>query len=361
MTFLLPMWFRRPVGGVRIVYGYANELSRRGHSVTLVHGAFMEPWQYRHPLRLRRDLRIAARSLVDVAPGAPDGPSWEPIEPEVSVRYVRTLSAPNVPDGEVVVATSWRTAESAARLPARCGQGAYLLQHLEDWDGPADRVAATWRLPLERIVLARWLEQLGEQLGGPAHRIPGWGADLAAFQLRTPIAERLPRVAMLHSTAPVKGAAVGLRALQLAHEVRPQLQAVLFGTRPRPADLPAWIDYHQDPPRQVLVEDIYNGSSTYLCPSWSEGWHLPPVEALGCGCALVSTAIDGVADYAHDGRTALLAPAGDAGALAGHLVRLVDDEALRRSLAQAGHDEVQQFTLERSTDALERVLAARVG
>jgi glycosyltransferase involved in cell wall biosynthesis len=350
------MWFRRPVGGVRIVYGYASELSRRGHQVTIVHAALMETWQYRRPLRLRRDARIAARSVVDLVQGAPDRPSWEDIDPAVDLRYVRSLSDRTVPEGDVVIATSWRTAESAARLPERCGRGAYLIQHLEDWDGPLERVEATWRLPLQRVVLASWLERVGERLGAPADRIPGWGADLGAFRPTAPIEGRPARVAMLHSTAPVKGADVGIRALEAARAARPDLGAVLFGTRPRPADLPGWIEYHQDPPRRVLVEDVYNGSAIYLCPSWTEGWHLPPVEAMGCGCALVSTDIDGVADYAHEGRTALLAAPGDADALAARLVHLVDDVQLRGELAVAGHMEVQQFTLARSTDALEQLL-----
>ncbi len=360
ITVLLPMWFRRPVGGVRIVYGYANELARRGHEVTLVHGALMEPWQYRGALRWRRDGRILARAGVDLVQRAPRGPGWEELDARVVTRYVPALGARHLPDADVLVATSWRTAETAARLPERCGRGHYLIQHFEDWDGPTERVAATWRLPLHRVVLAGWLQDKGAALGVACTRIPGWGADLEVFALRRPIAERPPRVAMLHSGAPVKGGPVGVEALELARARRPSLEAVLFGTRPRPASLPAWIEYRHDPSRAELVDDIYNGSAAYLCSSWSEGWHLPPAEAMGCGCAVVSTDIDGVRDYARHEETALLAPAGDARGLADHLVRLLDDDAARVRLAQAGHEGIQVFTLARSTDALEGVLLAGV-
>src|SRR3546814_12065085 len=51
------------------------------------------------------------------------------------------------------------------RLPAAKGRKFYLIQHLEDWTGPRERVLATWKLPLEKLVIARWLKDITIELG----------------------------------------------------------------------------------------------------------------------------------------------------------------------------------------------------
>jgi glycosyltransferase involved in cell wall biosynthesis len=275
--------------------------------------------------------------------------------------YVATIGADTVPDGDVVIATAWQTADPVALLPAAKGTGAYLIQHHETWSGSEARVDRTWRLPLRKVFIARWLHERARRMGlEDIHRIPG-AIDTEKFHVTRPIADRPHRVAMLASDWAWKGRAEGVEALELARGEVPDITAVLFGAGARPADLPAWIEYRQDPPQRELVEGIYNGASIYLCPSHAEGWHLPPAEAMACGTAVVSTAIDGVADYAIDGATALLSPPRDAAGLAANLVRLLTDEGARVAVATGGHRHIQQFTWVASTEALEGILVLPAG
>lgn len=359
ITFVLPCFGTKPIGGIRVVYQYADGLVARGHEVTVVHAAFLEPWQYTRRLSRSREPRILARGLADIARPRPSTVSWHPIDDRVRLVYEPTLHARHVPEADVVVATSWRTAESVARYPDSKGAKHYLVQHYETWDGPAERVDATWRSPLRKIVIAQWLFERGLALGVDTDflfRLPNPGIDPATFRVTRDIKARRPRVAMLWSPAPVKGGNDGVAALQAARRELPELEAVLFGVTPRPSALPSWIEYVHNPSRTQLVQDVYNASSLYLCPSLSEGWHLPPAEAMACGCAVVSTDIDGVKDYAVDGRTALLAPVGDVASLAAAVVRLCryDEERLR--LALAGHERIATCTIESSLDAFERCL-----
>jgi L-malate glycosyltransferase len=353
ITFVLPSFGTKPMGGYRIVYQYANGLARRGDEVAIVHAAFLEPWQYGVPLAPGREPKVLIRGLVDIARGA-DGIAWQSIDPRVRLHFVPTLAASNVPDADVVVATAWRTAESVARSPERKGRQCYLIQHHEVWDAPAARVDATWRAPLTKIVIAEWLHAKGLELGVDPSlllRLPGPGIDDGLFRVTRPLDDRPRRVAMLWSSARVKGGPDGVAALEEARRQVPDLRAVLFGVRPRPRHLPAWIDYAHNPSQAHLVDDVYNGSSIYLCPSWSEGWHLPPAEAMASGCALVSTEIDGVRDYAIAGQTALLADVGDTRGLAGRIVELCRDDGHRQRLARAGVELMRGFTAERSIEA----------
>ncbi|MCK4793248.1 MAG: glycosyltransferase family 4 protein, partial [Desulfobacteraceae bacterium] len=186
------------------------------------------------------------------------------------------------------------------------------------------------------------------------------GIDHTKYRLLQPIENRPPRIAMLYHIIDWKGSEDGIKALELARDKFPKLQAALFSRLARPKGLPEWIEYHCDPPQEDLVGRIYNGSSMYLCPSWREGWHLPPAEAMACGCAVVSTDIGGVRDYAEHGVTALLSPPRNPEALAQNILRLLEDDELRIRLAKAGHERIQEFTWERSTDLLEQFLKDRV-
>jgi glycosyltransferase involved in cell wall biosynthesis len=359
VTFLLSGWFRKPIGGARVVYEYANGLAARGHEVTVVHPAFLEPRQYGRRLLLSREPRNVARGVVDMIQGRPTRVSWHTVDPRVELRYTPNLHPRHIPDGDAVVATAWRTAESVTRYPRSKGDRFYLIQSYEIWDAPKARVDATWRAELHKIVIAGWLEDLAADMGvSDVVRIPN-GMDHARFRLLQPIEDRPARVCMLYFPSALKGGATGVAALASARRRVPALTATLFGVRARPKGLPSWIDYLHNPAQERLPTEVYNASSVYLCPSLSEGWHLPAVEAMACGCAVVSTDNGGVRDYAEDGTTALLSPPGDAARLADNLVRLLTDDAQRQRIAELGHDAVQQFTWPRSVDRLEERLLLR--
>jgi glycosyltransferase involved in cell wall biosynthesis len=356
VTFVVAGYARKPIGGNRVIYTYANHLVARGHEVTVAHVAFFRRYPRiadGRPRAQTRELLAGARDLVR---GRPCGVSWQEVSAAVELSYVPTISDRFLPDADAVVATAWQTADGVAGLSSAKGRGCYLIQHNEIWSGTQERVDRTWRLPLRKIVIASWLLERAHALGVDDVRLIPNGLDTDRFRLTRPMDSRPRRVAMLHSGWEWKGAVDGIAALEIARSSVPDLQAVLFGTGPRPKDLPGWIEYAQDPPQDNLVDEIYNGSSVYLCPSHAEGWHLPPAEAMGCGCAVVSTDIDGVRDYAVDGSTALLSPTRDPEALARNLVRVLEDDPLRLRLARTANQEIQRFRWESSTEELEETL-----
>lgn len=331
-----------------MAYEYANELVRRGHEVAVVHPRRLRQ-SITQPISLYWNLRRRAAHLRNIL--VHPTVTWQYIDKRVRMLFVPELLARYVPDADAVFATAWQTAEYVHEYPSSKGKQFYLIQHYETWSGPKERVDATWRFPMKKVVIAQWLYELGLQLGipeGDLIHIPN-GIDHKKFRITRPIESRPKRVAMLYSPVEWKGSTDGVKALEIVHTKDPNVQAVLFGTpSQRPLWLPGWISYIPNPPQEALVNDIYNGSCIYLCPSWTEGWHLPPAEAMACGCAVVSTNIGGVRDYAVHGKTALLSPPHDPSALAENLIRALEDDDLRVQLARAGNDNIRRFTWERA-------------
>jgi glycosyltransferase involved in cell wall biosynthesis len=91
-------------------------------------------------------------------------------------------------------------------------------------------------------------------------------------------------------------------------------------------------------------------------PSPKEGWGLTVIEAGACGCAVVAANSPGLRDSVRDGITGLLVPNDDDEKLAGALVRVLEDAALRERLAAGGVEWAAKFRWDdcarRSLDAL---------
>lgn len=206
---------------------------------------------------------------------------------------------------------------------------------------------ATWKLPLEKIVVARWLKDIGRRLGESCAYIPN-GLDFDRFGCDCPPETRKrDHVAMLYANQKWKGSTDGLTILANARKSLPNLSADIFGVDDPPKGLPTWINYHQNPSQREL-RNIYNRASIFLAPSWAEGWGLPPSEAAMSGCALLATDIGGHREYARHQNTALMFPAHDVAKGTRSLMWLVKNDGERIRLACQGNKFIQQFTWDRA-------------
>jgi glycosyltransferase involved in cell wall biosynthesis len=86
---------------------------------------------------------------------------------------------------------------------------------------------------------------------------------------------------------------------------------------------------------QVDLELLVSSAQVALCPSYLEGFGLAAAEAMTAGTTVVASEVDGLRSLIDHERTGLLVPAGDAGALADAIVRLLQDDVLCERLADA--------------------------
>lgn len=114
-------------------------------------------------------------------------------------------------------------------------------------------------------------------------------------------------------------------------------------------DFPGWVG--PEAVAQLLAE-----AHVLVLPSHAEGLPMSVLEAFAAGVPVVSTPVGGLPEVVVEGGNGLLIPAGDAAALSDALLRLLEDEDLRRRLAvgavaawQHGHsidDYVRRLRLE---------------
>lgn len=99
------------------------------------------------------------------------------------------------------------------------------------------------------------------------------------------------------------------------------------------------------------IQQEYTNSSLFVFSSRFEGFGMVLIEAMACGLSVVSFDCPcGPKDIVKHGEDGLLVENGNVEALADNLSRLMIDGSLRRSMSQAGKENVKRFTIEHVAD-----------
>jgi glycosyltransferase involved in cell wall biosynthesis len=113
-------------------------------------------------------------------------------------------------------------------------------------------------------------------------------------------------------------------------------------------------------PRQDAIQ-MYSHATLFCCPSIYEPFGIINLEAMACGTAVITSNAPALVEITGD--AALHVDAHDANALAGAMIRIVNDDALRGELASRGIARARQFTwracAETTREAYERALDRR--
>ncbi len=143
---------------------------------------------------------------------------------------------------------------------------------------------------------------------------------------------------------PIKDHATAVRALGRVAERRSDVRLVIVGdgTEAGPIDdLIRGLGLGGHVIRLGVRSDVarlLGAADVVLLTSRSEGIPLTLIEGMATGLPVVSTRVGGVPEVVVEGETGLLAPAGDADALAARILRLAESPDLRERLGRAGRE-----------------------
>jgi len=358
ITFVIP----KPdlSGGIRVVAIYAQRLRQRGHDVTVVSTPAVPTPLRRRIKHVLTDWRTWRELIPD---NAPSPSHMDDVDvPHYVIDRFRPVTDVDVPDADVVIATWWETAEWVANLSPRKGAKVFFIQHHEVFDYlPVDRVKATWRLPLHKVTISQWLVDLAADTYGDRDvSLVLNSVDTGQFHAPPRDRQTQPTVGLMYSTVPWKGCEVSLRAIQLASESIDNLRLVAFGSEQVSPDLPlpSGIDstFHHRP-AQNTIRNLYAQCDVWLCGSFAEGFHLPPLEAMACRCPVVSTRVGGPIDVIQEAVNGYTVPVGNADVLAQRLVDVLQStDAAWRAMSEAAHQTATGYTWDDATALFERGL-----
>lgn len=91
------------------------------------------------------------------------------------------------------------------------------------------------------------------------------------------------------------------------------------------------------------VLSVHKAFDIFAMSSITEGLGTSLLDAMACARPIVASAAGGIPEVVVDGQTGVVVPPRDRHALAAALVRLLNDEALRRTMGAAGRARVKQM------------------
>jgi glycosyltransferase involved in cell wall biosynthesis len=277
----------------------------------------------------------------------------------------RPVEDRDLPDADVVVATWWLTAEWVAALAPAKGAKAYFIQHMETVFGQdVDRVHATWRLPMQKIVIAPWLADLArDQFGDPSAIVVKPGIDTELFNAPPRDKQPRPTVGFLYSPPlAFKGTRTALEVVSAVAKEVPDLLVRTFGTAALDptAPLPPDAEFTRNP-AQIALRSIYAACDVWLCSSTSEGFYLPSLEAMACRCPAVATRVGGLPAMVQEGVNGYLIDVGDTAAMADRLVKVLkSDNSDWRRMSEAAYETAMRYTWPEVTEGFERALESAI-
>jgi len=347
-----------PIGGAKTVYQYADRLAAKGHQVTLVHP--VDSLLYEVRSRWDSDLAIAEN------PGAKAGNvatnNWYR-----SSDKVRQLVVPNLREEhlrgpyDVTIVNNQRTVGWAHAFGIGMGLRIYFLQDYESYQmgEPArrDQIRKTLKLDWPIICTSTVVQALVRSVSGRQCHLIRKGID-DPFRLAVSIdSEERSLIGFPARAERSKRTLDAVRALEIVRaEISSRIGFWCFGYR-HFSEIPNWVDHHIAPDDGQLSR-LYNRSRIFLVPSEHEGFGLPGAEAMACGAALISTRNGGVDTYAAHDHSAILCPVGQPESMAAAIMRLMNNDELRRRLGSNGATSMSDWTLDESLRQFENVLLA---
>ena len=99
-------------------------------------------------------------------------------------------------------------------------------------------------------------------------------------------------------------------------------------------------------PSDSRIAELYNSSTVFVQTSFHEGFSLPIIEAMACGCPVITTDSHGNMDFCVPDVNCLLVSDSDPDELVAAFTKLTKDSDLRSRLSLAGLETARSYSWE---------------
>lgn len=333
VCFVLPRFSRRPIGGFKIVFEYANRLSEYGNEVLLLFANEDVFVEYKIPNFLKG---ICSNIMTQIEP------RWFSLNENVKkISGLNQIVKINE-NVDVVIATGAETVSVCERYFPK-SRKVYLIQGFETWVMKEDELYKTFNVGFKNIVVSSWLKSIVDSHCKENSILIKNPIDLNVYLPNKPIENRTNyTLGLLYHTAECKGLKYSIETIRILKEKYPDLKVYMFGTSKPKEEIPGLVKFIKDASQKQTIE-LYNEVSVFMCSSINEGYGLTAMEAMACGAAVVSTNYEGILEYGKNNENCLLSPVKNSKAMAKNIERLFEDDELRYKISKQGRESLSVF------------------
>lgn len=247
----------------------------------------------------------------------------------------------------IKVATWWETSEPVFLASMQRGIPVQYVQEFESWFYPNSRAAQTavvssYRPEFAYTTTASFQQSELAEIGIEAPIIPP-AYDAELFYEDAAVVRDENTLLALGRSFFQKNFQQTAAAWESLGATRPFLQ--LFGFEPE--ILRDSRAAYAVKPTDKEIANLYRSATAFIQTSLHEGFSLPIMEAMACGCPVITTDSHGNRDFCIDEVNCLMVEQGDIEGTAKAIERLMNDSELRERLSQAGIETAKRYSWDR--------------
>lgn len=324
-------------GGTRAIVSFGNELISRGHQVRIF---------YRNTRGLRPRLRhIYIKSRYKNAP------NWLKNFGGLSFKY-KNLNPKMFSQDELIVSMCTQTTFDAWSLPKSIGIKVLHCHgvEIENWA----KMIESWKLPMPKIAVSfdvadNIKKEVDQNVIGVVHD----GVDTDEYFPCLQAKERIG-IGGTFGWARTKGPNTTICVVQILGQRLPGVPIYLFGSGRKHNNLQNVI--YKRLPTVAEARKLYSSCKVWFLTSIKEGFGLPVLEAMACGCAVVSTDCGGPRDIIRDGINGFLVNVAKPRAMAQKIEFLYRNDRLQKHISLNAMKTAKEFTWSNAGGKLEGYL-----
>ena len=314
-------------GGVKVILEHANKLTKLGHKVSLV---------CHFPL-----------------------PTWYPIED--NVKYIEVpfdieLSK-GIPLCDVIVATYWDHIQACIDTEIApvvyFEQGDFHLFEFNNMERSLKKfIYQQYQLPKFIFTVTNQAASLIEKLYNRKAKVIPNAVDSIVFNQKLnkmDIIEKPYILMMGDAQLKFKGLEQIINAYNKVKIDVPDIQLYWITPSVPPIEYENAVDKYFVAPSQHKIADLYRRAVMYVSASHYESFSLPVLEAMACGCPVVTTGNEGVLEYAKDNINVLITKIEDPVDISEKILRVLADQKLKKKLISNGLSTVAKFNWDNIT------------
>lgn len=348
INFIIP--FTGLTGGIKIVFEYCNRLKEKGHDVEVY--VPMKAYSFNNSDNIVGKIKTLKSSIGNVIKRG-SKISW--FDLKVKLNLVPIISDKFIRNADATIATAWPTAYDVEKLSVKKGKKVYFIQHYETWSGPIEKVDNSYKLNLNQVVIAKWLQTLMKERFLKDSQLIYNGIENEMFFDGLKNNNENITCCILYNKLPWKGFEDGLNAFKIARNKHSNIKLKVFGIDKIEFNLEDGIEFYHNPSRELLKE-IYSKSHIYIFPSKKEGWGLTILEAMANKCAVIGTNTGALEDIGKNNYNSMISSIGDVEQLANNLIDIIENNEKRKFISENGYKLALDFKWEKSVEKLEAYL-----
>ena len=263
-------------GGNRVVFEHVNRLTDRGYNVSVFALFSKKPTWF--------SLKTSVRNILSL----------------ICLRNI-----------DVIVATFWPTAFIAFLKNSK--KKFYFIQNWEEnfYQNKMLKflVKFSLKLPLRKIVVSKFLESKileNNQKERSVFKIGDTGLDRSIFKFHSlkKNGSKIKILSVISSYSRYKGIDLLILAIGKLKKMHQSYEFTLASAESKVYS--AIFDTFVSNPSRIELAKLYQESHILLGTSRTEGFFLPGIEAMACGCLLITTNNGGVLEYAENNKNSIV-------------------------------------------------------